>query len=107
VKIEVLSIPDCPHRARAVESVRQALRSANTNAEIVEIVVSDSATAAHLRFAGSPTVRINNRDVDEVLFTEVNFGLRCRLYSNPENPGVPSREALLRAIRTALREEAQ
>lgn len=107
MKIEVLSIPDCPNRARALDRVREALSAIKAHAEILEIIIEDNLTAARLKFPGSPTVRVNHRDVDPIPFSPNNAGLRCRLYPGAQNPGVPDRESIVKALREAMREEAQ
>lgn len=104
MRIEILSVPGCPNHARAVELVRQALSSEKTRAEIVEIVVEDNGAAARLGFPGSPTIRINGRDIEPAA-SQTQFALRCRLYGNPENPGVPRENSVVRAIRAAASEE--
>lgn len=105
MNIDVLCIPDCPHRTLAMERIREALTLANARAEIREVLVEDGATAARLAFPGSPTIRINGRDVQPVSFFKQDAGLQCRLYSGAEAGGAPSCESILRAIREALHEE--
>ena len=106
MRIEILSVPGCPSRARALDLVRQALSAMNVRAEILEILVEDNHEAARLSFSGSPTIRINGRDVEPLSTPTAAFALQCRLYLNPENPGVPRRESVIRAIRAALNEGA-
>lgn len=106
MRIEILSVPGCPSRARAVDLVRQALSAMNVRAEILEILVEDNHEAARLSFSGSPTIRINGHDVEPLSMPAGDFALQCRLYLNPENPGVPRRESVVRAIRAALSEGA-
>ncbi|MGH9508863.1 MAG: DF family (seleno)protein, partial [Terriglobales bacterium] len=69
-------------------------------AEVQQVLVADEATAATLRFAGSPTVLVNGRDVEPAVAEQ--GGLSCRLYANHGAPGIPSRDALLRAIREGM-----
>lgn len=106
MKIEVLTLPDCPHRARALDRVREALSAVNARAEIIEIIVDDSLVAARLAFPGSPTIRVNGRDVNPPPFCEESPALRCRLYPGAEHPGVPDRESIIRALREAMHKEA-
>lgn len=106
VKIEVLCIPDCPNCPRAVERVREALSSLKLDAQVIQVIVTDAAGAARLRFPGSPTVRVNNRDVEPLALSSESPALQCRLYPSSDNPGVPGREAVCQALREALRKEA-
>src|SRR5215472_3979557 len=92
--IEVLYVPGCPNHQAAIDSLRNALRSAAIDAPIQEIAITDDAMARQLKFPGSPTVRVDGRDVESN--PHGSYGLACRLYSN--GTGVPSLEALRRAV---------
>lgn len=106
MKIEVLYVPDCPNFSLAVERVQQALALANIQTEIRKIAVRSNSDAVRLEFSGSPTVRVNDRDVDPAEPPQENFGLQCRLYSGRQHPGVPDLGFIIRALREAVREEA-
>ena len=56
--------------------------------------MTDEVMARALEFPGSPTVRINGRDVQST--PEQSYGLACRLYSGES--GVPSVEVLKQAL---------
>lgn len=100
--IEVLFVPGCPSHAPAVESLREVLRFEAINAAIQEIAVTDEVMASSLKFPGSPTVRINGRDVEST--SHQSYGLACRLY--PGGTGVPSVEVLQRAVAGARSEKS-
>ncbi|MHB8540024.1 MAG: DF family (seleno)protein [Candidatus Acidiferrales bacterium] len=102
MKIEVLYVPDCPNSSLAIARVQEALAVAKIQAEIREIVVQDHSDALRLEFPGSPTIRVNGRDVDSAALGKQNAGLQCRLYSGTQNPGAPDRESIVRALREAL-----
>ncbi|MGB6822743.1 MAG: hypothetical protein WBE21_11740 [Candidatus Acidiferrales bacterium] len=105
MKIEVLYFSGCPNFSLAIARVQEALAVANIQAEIREVVVRDNSDALRLEFPGSPTIRVNGRDVDPSASGEQNVGLQCRLYSGTQNPGAPDREFIVRALREAVREE--
>lgn len=92
--IEVFYVPGCPNHQGAIDRLRNALRSAAIDAAIQEIAVTDDATARQLKIPGSPTIRVDGRDVESNL--QDSYGLACRLYSN--GTGIPSLDALQRAI---------
>jgi hypothetical protein len=53
-----------------------------------------------LRFLGSPTVRVDGRDVEPGADLREDFGLKCRLYRTEDGlTGTPAEEWLLAAIR--------
>ena len=92
--IEVFYVPGCPNHQPAMENLRDALRSAAIAAPIQEIAVMNDAMACQLKFPGSPTIRVDGRDVESN--HHESYGLACRLYSN--GTGVPPLEALRRVV---------
>jgi hypothetical protein len=103
MKIEVLYVPNCPNHAAAVERLRAILSPESFQAHVDEVLVGDAPMAQALRFPGSPTIRVNGRDV-EPQTEPTSFGIMCRLYSN--GSGVPSQHILLAAIEKARSAEA-
>jgi len=92
--LKVLYVPGCPNHQAAIENLRNALRSAAIEAPIQEVAVTDDAMARQLNFPGSPTIRVDGRDVESN--PQDSYGLACRLYSN--GTGVPSLDAFRRAV---------
>jgi hypothetical protein len=92
--IEVFYVRGCPNHRAAIENLRNTLRSAALDAPIQETAVTDDAMARRLKFPGSPTVRVDGKDVEPN--PHGSYGLARRLYSN--GTGIPSLEALQRAI---------
>lgn len=102
MKVEVLYVPDCPHHAPALELLRAVLLAEGVRTEINEVVVRDAETAEEFKFRGSPTIRINGRDIAGESHSRVSFALACRMYSGAKEPGVPPREMMQRAVREAV-----
>jgi hypothetical protein len=66
----------------------------------LELREIDSPKAAvDERFVGSPTVRVNGRDVDPRGADAGSFGLSCRLYARPDGPSDEQLFAALHAAR--------
>lgn len=105
MKVEVLYVADCPSHLAAVTLVKDVLAAQGVAAEITEVLVSDEQTARELKFPGSPTIRINGRDVAEPAKAGV-FALSCRLYPGSLRIGLPPVEMVRRAVAEA-REEAE
>ena len=63
MKVEVLYVAECPSHPAAVRLVKEVLAAEGVAAEIQEVLVRDEGMADELRFSGSPTIRINGRDV--------------------------------------------
>lgn len=101
MKIEVFYVADCPFHPAAVKLVREALAAQGISAQIHEILVTDQEMAGKLKFLGSPTIRINGRDVpgDQ----NETFAMSCRLYPGSGQVGLPPAELIHRAIIEASR----
>jgi hypothetical protein len=78
--------------------VREVLDSEGVAAEIREVLVSDDSMATDLAFSGSPTIRINGRDVAGDSSQAKAFALSCRLYPGSDEIGLPPVELVRRAI---------
>jgi hypothetical protein len=78
-RVELLYVDGCPHRA-ALEPRLRALTAGRSGAVLELRRVSSEADARRTRFLGSPTVRVNGRDVEPGADARTDFGLKCRLY---------------------------
>jgi len=105
VKIEVLYVCDCPNHPAAVALVRDVLRAQGVEADIREVLVANETMAKELEFRGSPTVRVNGRDVVAEPNGAKTVALCCRFYSGSSQICLPPIEAVRRAIVEASEEE--
>ena len=105
MKVEVLYFQGCPNHGPAVERVRTVLDDEGISADVQQIEVNDAAAAEALGFLGSPTIRVNGRDVEPSVVV-VPIGLSCRMYVHgPDcSEGVPPTDVIRRAVRSAHRE---
>lgn len=79
-RVEVLWWEGCPSTPRALADLRAALAELGLDPEAIELrEVRDDRQAAEERFVGSPTLRVDGRDV-VAPGAEEPFGLACRLY---------------------------
>lgn len=106
MKIEVLYMPACPHHPPAVKQLRDVLSAEGVQAEIDEVPVRDAKTAEKYGFPGSPTIRINGRDIAGEQHSPLSFALACRVYPGAEKAGVPPLGMMQRAVREALARES-
>jgi hypothetical protein len=104
MKVEVLYVAGCPSHLAAVKLVRDILAAAGVEAKIHEVLVRDEGTASELRFAGSPTIRINGRDVAGESQDAQSFALSCRLYPGAKEVGLPPAQMIHRAVLKARKE---
>jgi hypothetical protein len=102
MKIDLLHIADCPNIEAARRLLKEALRELGLPEEVSEIEVCDSAQAEALAFPGSPTIRVDDKDVETSLPGQGTYGLSCRTYViDGKRQGVPSQEIIRKAIRSA------
>ena len=104
MKVEVLYVADCPTHPAAVRLVRDVLASESIVAEIREVLVSDEQMASSLGFPGSPTIRVNGRDVADESTNSDNASLCCRLYRGSEQIGLPPKDIVRKAVLEAHQE---
>ena len=102
MKVEVLYFSGCPNHPPAVGRVREALQSEGIAAAIVEVEVKDATAARSVGFLGSPTIRIDGRDIEPAASSTQGFGLTCRTYTDEgRTSGVPPAEWIRAAVRQA------
>jgi hypothetical protein len=103
VKVEVLYFEGCPHHPGLLARLADLIESAGVAAEIEQRAVEDDAAAQRERFLGSPTVRINGRDIEPGANERRGYGLECRLYrSNDRACGMPDDELITAALADAV-----
>jgi proline dehydrogenase len=107
MRVELLATPDCPHALRAEEILRSALTVDGREPAIERVYVSNIDDAAGLGFHGSPTVRLDGRDVVPPP-PELPINLGCRLYRQPDGhlDGVVPAEAILAVVERQAQERA-
>lgn len=95
IRVELLFFDGCPSHDRLLPRVRALADAAG--AELVLRRVETAAEAERERFLGSPTVRVDGRDVDPGASARVDYGLKCRIYRSAEGQSPLPPEAWIRA----------
>lgn len=99
MRVEVLYVEGCPNHEALLPHLHELLRHSGVGADIEARCVPDDAAAGHERFLGSPTVRVDGRDVEPGADRRRDFGLKCRLYATPTGlRGTPPDELVLDAL---------
>ena len=75
VSVEILHTADCGHWRDAVATVCRAATGTGVVAAVTDTVVDDLDQARALRFVGSPTVRVEGRDVQPEAEERTDYGL--------------------------------
>lgn len=99
-KIEFLYWEDCPSHPEAWKRLQEVMAQVGLQAPIEKIEVVTDDDAERLNFPGSPTIRINNVDVDPAGAAQMGTALTCRVYilEDGRYSPVPSEEMLRHAL---------
>jgi hypothetical protein len=100
--VELLWFSDCPHREAARQLLADVLTDLAPRTPILDVDATDPTRAAALRFPGSPTIRVDGRDVEPGYVDAGDYSPRCRLYRTDEGlRGLPERRWIEDALRAA------
>lgn len=76
--LELLYFDGCPSHEPLLVRLRELIERAGSD-ERIRLVRVESDEQVE-RFLGSPTVRVDDMDVEPAARTRTDFGLKCRLY---------------------------
>jgi hypothetical protein len=99
-KVELYWWEGCPSTPETLALLEDVLAERGVDAEVHVHEVRSDEEASQLAFPGSPTIRVDGRDVDPAGAT-ARPALTCRIYRLPDGrvSPVPSREQLEEALR--------
>ena len=90
--VELLYFDGCPSYVAATRTVREVLAELGEEADVALVAVNTDEEARRLQFPGSPTIRVEGRDLFPVPKRSI-WALGCRTYATPEGlKGCPTRE---------------
>ena len=104
ISVESLWSSGCPNHEAADVILRDALQECGIATPITRIAIEDEEAGRRLRFPGSPTIRINGRDVEPGYDPAgcADCTPRCRLYLTDRGlTGVPPRDWIEDAVHSA------
>ena len=100
--MEVLAFPGCPNRAAAITLAERVCVELAGNAEIQVRDICDQQAADQARSLGSPTIRVDGRDVEPGAENCVEYLHTCRLYQGEHSlRGLPEEAWLRQALQEA------
>lgn len=100
-KVEFLYFSSCPGHKQALINLKAALQESKINADLVLINVTSEAQAAKVGFHGSPSIRVNGKDLDGR--NEGHF-YGCRIYRiGGKITPTPSRDFIQEKLRELVR----
>ena len=99
MRIELLYFDGCPNHERFLPRLHELLDRADIPHEFQMRRVESIEDAERERFLGSPTLRVDGRDVEPGADERQDFGLKCRLYRTASGTGdMPADHWVLRAL---------
>src|SRR5215204_3663330 len=100
MKVEVLYFDGCSTYRAVEQTLRGVLAQVDAEAEVALMAVNTDEEAQSLQFPGSPTIRVDGRDLFPVP-DQAGYALGCRMYATPEGlKGSPT----AKLVRAALAE---
>ena len=102
MRIEFLYWDGCPSHPEARALLDEVLRRRAVDARVETRQVTSDEEAEALAFPGSPTIRVEGRDVDTA-GASARAALACRIYRLPDGlvSPVPTREQIEEALDAA------
>jgi hypothetical protein len=98
MRVEVLYFDGCPTYLAAEKALREVLAEEGVEAEVELVAVNTDDEARELRIPGSPTIRVDGRDLFPAPERE-DWRLGCRVYATSEGlKGSPTAEMLKEAL---------
>jgi hypothetical protein len=102
ILVEILVTKDCPHEDAAINLVGLAAQAIGVTPQLQLLEVSTLERARQRGFTGSPTIRVNDTDVDPAPSDQDRPRLACRVYQTTHGPSmVPEFDLIRVALRGA------
>ncbi len=107
MKIEFLYFEGCPHYESALQLLEKMMGEKGISAPVQKTDVVSDSMAQEVRFAGSPSIRINNQDIEAEGIAEQGYGRKCRIYSvDGTLQGIPPESLIRNALTQAKTKES-
>jgi hypothetical protein len=78
--VELLYFDGCPSHRALLPRIHEMLEQAGVDTDLHLRRIDTLEAAERERFLGSPTLRVDGRDVDPGAGVRTDYGLKCRLY---------------------------
>jgi hypothetical protein len=102
-RVEILYFEGCPHYEYARALVERLAAGLGLDPDLQLVEVPDQQAATRLRFLGSPTVRVDGRDVEPGADERSHYVLSCRVYPDERGlSGAPDEEWIRDALTAAV-----
>ncbi len=103
MQIQLLWFEGCPNHEATRTILHELIAARGLALTVEDLEVPDEATGDRLRFPGSPTIRIDGRDIEPGVEDCDDCSPRCRLYHTSLGlRGVPERAWIEAALDRAI-----
>ncbi|MFQ6008036.1 MAG: DUF2703 domain-containing protein [Candidatus Zixiibacteriota bacterium] len=100
MKIELLYFDGCPNHEQALENLQECLQQLLLDQQVERIKVENNEDAVKHRFLGSPSIRINGKDLEIEEDDTTEYSMQCRRYQTKSGiQGYPPKELILTALK--------
>jgi hypothetical protein len=97
--VELLWFEGCANHPAAQRMLEEVIAEVAPGTAIYDVDATDPAVAEGVRFPGSPTIRVDGRDVDPTYTDPGDYTPRCRLYRTSAGlQGLPERRWIADAL---------
>jgi hypothetical protein len=98
-EVELLWFEGCANHPAARQMLEEVIAELAPGTPIKDVDATDPVVAERVRFPGSPTIRIDGRDIDPTYTDPGDYTPRCRLYRTSAGlQGVPERRWIADAL---------
>jgi hypothetical protein len=98
----VLTVAGCPNRDAAIALVHRVCAQLDSPVEVRVVDIPDQQAAEQAQFLGSPTIRVDGRDVEPGADRCVEYICGCRLYQGEHSlRGLPEEARVRRTLQAA------
>ncbi len=104
MRVSFLFYEECPSHDLALERLREVMAEEGIPDEVEVIKVETEEQVCGLRFAGSPTIRVDGQDIDPPSDSHNSyFALACRAYRLEDGriSPLPSKHMIRRALKSS------
>ena len=96
--IDLLYFNGCPSYRQAWNDILDVLVEEKIDASVRLLAVEDLDRAQEFHFAGSPTIKINHKDLEDYQGDGV---MACRVYKDNNGKGWPSKDLIRERVKNA------
>jgi hypothetical protein len=101
-RVELLYFDGCPNHDALLPRLRRLVEKSDAELDLETRRIDTEDEARQTHFLGSPTVRIDGRDIEPGAEARDDYGLKCRLYRTEAGViALPPDELLVAALKAS------